>query len=117
MWSDAGDHGEDACVKEKAWGGLDLPEELDGVEAEDGGAQSLALPTFWVTRGQASGTGRCARSNGACSCEPGAEGWSGLAGTEAAVRRSSEVVARNSRSLGALCAWGLGENGEGAEGV
>ena len=87
VWSDAGDHGEVACVKEKVWGGLILPEELDGVEAEDGGAQSLALPTFWVTRGRACGTGRCARSNGVCSCEPGAEGWSDLAGIVAAARR------------------------------
>ena len=38
MWSDAGDHREDACVKEKAWGGLDLPEELDGDETDGGDA-------------------------------------------------------------------------------
>ena len=57
MWSDAEDHGEDACVKGKVWGGLDLPLELVGLDAEDGGAQSFALPTFWVTRGRTRGTG------------------------------------------------------------
>ena len=31
MWLDAEDHGEHACVNDKAWGGLDLPLELAGV--------------------------------------------------------------------------------------
>ena len=32
MWLDAEDHGEHACVKDKVWGGLDLPLEVVGVE-------------------------------------------------------------------------------------
>ena len=42
MWSDAEDHGEDACVKDKVRGGLDLPLELAGVEAGGGGGQTFA---------------------------------------------------------------------------
>ena len=42
MWLDAGVYGEYACVKEKAWGGLELPLELVGVEAGGGGGQSFA---------------------------------------------------------------------------
>ena len=34
MWSDAGDHGEDACVNEKARGGLDLPGDVVGEVAD-----------------------------------------------------------------------------------
>ena len=113
MWSDAGGYGEVACVKEKAWGGLNLPGELDGVEAEDGGAQSLALPTFWVTRGRASGTGRCARSNGACSCEPGAEGWSELAGIVAAARRRQRGCGEQFLQPGGALGLGFGGKGEG----
>jgi hypothetical protein len=50
VWSDAEDHGENACVKDKAWGGLDLPLEVVGVEAEDGGGQSSTLLELRVMR-------------------------------------------------------------------
>ena len=33
MWSDAEDHGEHARVQDKAWGGLDLPLGVVGVES------------------------------------------------------------------------------------
>ena len=50
MWLDAEDHGEHACVKDKAWGGLDLPLEVVGVRTEDGGGQSSMLPGLQVMR-------------------------------------------------------------------
>ena len=43
MWLDAGVHGEYACMNKKAWGGLVLPEELDGVEAEDDGGSVVCV--------------------------------------------------------------------------
>ena len=62
MWSDAGDHGGDVCVKEEAWGGLDLPLEVVGVETEDGGGQSSTLLELWIVRGQMGSVSRCAKT-------------------------------------------------------
>ena len=63
MWSDAEDHGENACVKDKAWGGLDLPLEVVGVEAEDGGGQSSTLPELRFMRRQMGCVSRCAETH------------------------------------------------------
>ena len=50
MWSCVEDHGEHVCVKDKTWGGLDLPLEVVGVDAEDGGGQSSTLLELQVMR-------------------------------------------------------------------
>ena len=63
MWSDAEYHGENACVKDKAWGGLDLPLEVVGVETEDGGGQSSTLLELRFMRRQTEGVRRCAETH------------------------------------------------------
>ena len=50
VWLDAEDYGDHASVNDKVRGGLDLPLELAGVRAEDGGGQSSMLPKLRVMR-------------------------------------------------------------------
>ena len=108
MQLDTQDDASHVSVNERERGGRRLPLEVVGVEAEDGGAQSFALPSSCVTRGRASGTGRCARSSGVCLCEPGAEGWSELAGIVAAARRRQRGCGEQFLQPGGALGLGFG---------
>ena len=117
MWSDAEDHGENACVKDKAWGGLDLPLEVVGVEVVVG-----ACSVEWKRRpgvvqdelvgsGGAQGDCEVARLN---QRERGAQGSPELI---AGVSSVCGGVMRNRGSLVAERASGVRGKVRGGEGI